>query len=173
MPPRLRKSKAVHGLLQKTRLCKYVQDGKVCFHGEACAFAHTDVELCRPPDLLNTRLCRNFEAGRCLYEDSCPFAHGRGALRRRPQTQQTSGANASVRDRLVAIERQNTRLQDVPYRHPESVPPQSLTSLLDWNPRHEEVLHASSYRLCRKNTFLVIDKNHHAEVLQRSSSWPA
>eukprot|EP00929_Paragymnodinium_shiwhaense_P042366 TRINITY_DN21936_c0_g2_i2.p1 TRINITY_DN21936_c0_g2~~TRINITY_DN21936_c0_g2_i2.p1 ORF type:complete len:198 (-),score=17.53 TRINITY_DN21936_c0_g2_i2:5-526(-) len=172
MPPRLRRSKVVKGLLQRTRLCKYVQDGKICFAGEACSYAHADEELCRHPDLLYTRLCRHFEAGHCLHDASCPFAHGRAALRQHPQTQDT-GASASADDGLVATDPQNRQLPDIQYRFPEVIPAEALRSLLDWNPQHVEVLHASSYRLCRKSTFLIIDKNHdHADVLQRSSSWP-
>eukprot|EP00929_Paragymnodinium_shiwhaense_P101353 TRINITY_DN64369_c0_g4_i1.p1 TRINITY_DN64369_c0_g4~~TRINITY_DN64369_c0_g4_i1.p1 ORF type:complete len:173 (+),score=17.84 TRINITY_DN64369_c0_g4_i1:101-619(+) len=167
-----RRDKLVQVLLTKTRLCKHLQ-GKDCPYGEKCAFAHSEEELRGLPDLAYTRLCVNFEHGHCRNGASCSFAHGRAALRQRGKVR-TTAANASVGKDVVMTDLRSKPLPRISYRFPECTPPESLESLLNWDPAHTEVLQACGYRLSRRNTFLTIDRSYdYLDLLQRSHSWPA
>mmetsp|Transcript_47938 Transcript_47938/g.128461 ORF Transcript_47938/g.128461 Transcript_47938/m.128461 type:complete len:210 (+) Transcript_47938:118-747(+) len=70
---------------KKTRICRFFPK---CFKGDSCSFAHTNQELRSCPDLLKTRICAGWRAGRCALLDSnhCKFAHGPEELRGSPES---------------------------------------------------------------------------------------
>eukprot|EP00929_Paragymnodinium_shiwhaense_P101344 TRINITY_DN64369_c0_g1_i3.p1 TRINITY_DN64369_c0_g1~~TRINITY_DN64369_c0_g1_i3.p1 ORF type:complete len:173 (+),score=18.45 TRINITY_DN64369_c0_g1_i3:88-606(+) len=167
-----RRDKAVQVLLKKTKLCRSFQDGVDCPRGKKCSFAHSEDELRGPPDLSYTRLCLDFQNGHCRHGGWCSFAHSGAALRQRPQVQRTA-ASAWV-DEDFMMHTKSKPLPRISYRFPEVIHPESLESLLDWDPAHAEVLHICGHRLSRRNTFLTIDRNlDYINLLQRSHSWPA
>lgn len=66
--------------LQNTKMCVYFQQQGTCKYGAKCVFAHEQQDIAPMPDLKYTRICANFEAGKCLVEN-CPFAHSFDQLR--------------------------------------------------------------------------------------------
>ena len=82
----LRKQKESHAAKRFTEQCKH---GENCNHPD-CTFWHSDAEKAaikarreaQPFDNFKTALCKFFARGNCTKEN-CPFAHGKGELRRR------------------------------------------------------------------------------------------
>mmetsp|Transcript_155266 Transcript_155266/g.275376 ORF Transcript_155266/g.275376 Transcript_155266/m.275376 type:complete len:455 (-) Transcript_155266:160-1524(-) len=66
--------------LRKTKMCKYFAQGKPCYAGDNCDFAHSEEEITSRPVLSKTQLCINFAEGRCT-DKNCNFAHGEDELR--------------------------------------------------------------------------------------------
>eukprot|EP00746_Dinoflagellata_sp_MGD_P002657 gnl/MRDRNA2_/MRDRNA2_105199_c0_seq1.p1 gnl/MRDRNA2_/MRDRNA2_105199_c0~~gnl/MRDRNA2_/MRDRNA2_105199_c0_seq1.p1 ORF type:complete len:402 (-),score=58.63 gnl/MRDRNA2_/MRDRNA2_105199_c0_seq1:50-1255(-) len=66
--------------LQNTKMCVYFQQQGTCKYGAKCVFAHEQGDVTPMPDLTKTRICANYEAGKCLVEN-CPFAHSFDELR--------------------------------------------------------------------------------------------
>lgn len=66
--------------LRKTKMCKYFAQGKPCYAGANCDFAHSEEEIAVRPVLSKTQLCINFAEGRCT-DKNCNFAHGEDELR--------------------------------------------------------------------------------------------
>lgn len=65
----------------KTRQCRFHQQGH-CWNGEACKFAHGDVEVRYMPNLSKTSVCKMWLQGLCsLSSHDCQFAHGSEELR--------------------------------------------------------------------------------------------
>jgi hypothetical protein len=63
----------------KTELCRFYPK---CIKGEACPFAHAQVEMQTRPDLTKTTFCRAWQRKECpLPSDQCKFAHGPEDLR--------------------------------------------------------------------------------------------
>eukprot|EP00919_Chromeraceae_sp_WS-2016_P047853 GHVR01113379.1.p1 GENE.GHVR01113379.1~~GHVR01113379.1.p1 ORF type:complete len:199 (-),score=72.58 GHVR01113379.1:59-655(-) len=66
---------------EMTRMCPYMLRGN-CNKGLKCSFAHSYEELLRRPNLLKTRICKDYMNGTCPNKDEdCVFAHGTGDLR--------------------------------------------------------------------------------------------
>mmetsp|Transcript_94493 Transcript_94493/g.273158 ORF Transcript_94493/g.273158 Transcript_94493/m.273158 type:complete len:299 (-) Transcript_94493:378-1274(-) len=82
--------------LDKTRLCKYFEQGK-CTHGCSCTFAHGVAELQSQPNFQRSQLCVEFShRGACRYGVGCRFAHGVEQLREHGRrVQQTPATPAS------------------------------------------------------------------------------
>lgn len=65
----------------KTKRCRFWMEGR-CNRGDACTYAHTDIELRSPPDLTKTKLCTRWKRGTCEKSaDDCAYAHGLEDLR--------------------------------------------------------------------------------------------
>lgn len=77
--------------LRKTKMCKYFQQGKPCYAGANCDFAHSEKEINSKPILSKTQLCINFAEGRC-NDKNCNFAHGEDELRKTEWRQHDTAA---------------------------------------------------------------------------------
>jgi len=86
-------------MFHKTKLCQFHQQGR-CQRGNACLYAHGDLELAPIPDLALTRLCPDFlGTGFCSKGMDCNFAHSKDELKRparRKHVRQVVDARASV-----------------------------------------------------------------------------
>jgi len=68
-------------IFDKTRLCKFYAKGK-CKRGQACTFAHGEVEVQAQPDFFRTQLCVDFvRSGACKAGSRCSYAHDPQELR--------------------------------------------------------------------------------------------
>jgi len=68
-------------IFDKTRLCKFNVKGK-CKRGQACTFAHGEVEVQPQPDFFRTQLCVDFvRSGACKAGSRCSYAHDPQELR--------------------------------------------------------------------------------------------
>lgn len=74
-----RKHNSLERFLQKTRLCVFHSQG-LCTKGNKCSFAHGEEELASQPNLSNTRLCEDFQNGKCT-NPNCTYAHEKTDLR--------------------------------------------------------------------------------------------
>lgn len=70
---------AVTVQLVKTKMCAFFERGKCA--STNCRYAHSAVELQRPPNLHKTKLCKAFLQGSCIDGENCMFAHGELDLR--------------------------------------------------------------------------------------------
>lgn len=67
-------------MLQKTKLCKFFQQGH-CSKAGNCQFAHSHSDLQSRPNLHKTQLCMAFERkGSCRDGAACKYAHGQAEL---------------------------------------------------------------------------------------------
>jgi hypothetical protein len=64
---------------RKTRMCMFHAENR-CAMGQACLFAHNPNELTVQPNLYKTRICFNYNRGRCM-KNPCNYAHGTEELR--------------------------------------------------------------------------------------------
>jgi len=68
-------------IFDKTRLCKFYAKGK-CRRGEACTYAHGEVEVQPQPDFFRTQFCVDFlRSGACKAGSRCSYAHDLQELR--------------------------------------------------------------------------------------------
>jgi len=68
-------------IFDKTRLCKFYAKGK-CKRGQACTFAHGEVEVQPQPDFFRTQFCVDFlRSGACKAGSRCSYAHDLQELR--------------------------------------------------------------------------------------------
>lgn len=74
-----RKYNSLDQHLGKTKLCHFHVQG-LCTRGSRCTFAHGDEEMSVQPNLIKTRMCMNFQQGKCNYP-YCNFAHSYEELR--------------------------------------------------------------------------------------------
>eukprot|EP01017_Pseudomicrothorax_dubius_P013159 TRINITY_DN15691_c0_g1_i1.p1 TRINITY_DN15691_c0_g1~~TRINITY_DN15691_c0_g1_i1.p1 ORF type:complete len:143 (+),score=21.35 TRINITY_DN15691_c0_g1_i1:229-657(+) len=61
-----------------------------CRRGRDCKYAHSELELREPPNLLKTKLCPDYGKGMCQLGDKCRFAHGFDELRSTPDVYKTA-----------------------------------------------------------------------------------
>eukprot|EP00929_Paragymnodinium_shiwhaense_P013924 TRINITY_DN121772_c0_g1_i1.p1 TRINITY_DN121772_c0_g1~~TRINITY_DN121772_c0_g1_i1.p1 ORF type:complete len:297 (+),score=12.87 TRINITY_DN121772_c0_g1_i1:162-1052(+) len=73
--------KRLRGVCLKTKMCKFYLEGS-CMDGDRCTYAHAEDDIRDKPDLLYTRLCREWDrTGVCSEGENCRFAHGLDAVR--------------------------------------------------------------------------------------------
>lgn len=79
----------------KTKRCRFWLEGR-CTRGDACTYAHTDIELRAPPDLTKTKLCTRWKRGICdKTPQECAYAHGIEDLRDSNMTPSTTASRTS------------------------------------------------------------------------------
>lgn len=86
-------------IFRKTKLCKFYQEGR-CSRGNACIYAHGNLELAPLPDFSFTKLCSEFSRfGCCSKGVNCKYAHFKNELKqgaRRKNVHQSVDEQTSV-----------------------------------------------------------------------------
>jgi len=96
-------------IFDKTRLCKFYVKGK-CKRGQACTFAHGDVEVQPQPDFFRTQLCAGFvRSGMCELGSGCKYAHSAQELRR-AKTHKAGKSQSQCAKKVAAADTTTTQV---------------------------------------------------------------